>query len=336
MHFLTSAEAANANTAQNEPADQEQPLNQEQPVNQEEHLSQEENLNQLNHAQPAHEEELVTQEQSSHQEGSVHQQGEPLHENQPSSHNQHASQNQSANQHVPQGVEEENDVDNVENFQQLDPAVSLSEYQERQGILKLNNPTDEISILHQKISRELSKQVGIDKLSPFRRHLIVYSSLYYTLSHQRHLPPESKASQRRQNLSKLQTRVVFTGDMFVETFGAITLNTSGIPNVIGSTLLVGSFAFKTILWLIDIHTRHEIKVSQSVFLRENKGWLEKYHGHVMDDEDRLLFLADEGRDERKESEDGDEVEEIEMERPRRQDTEADLGIVRRRSTMRTI
>ena len=77
--------------------------------------------------------------------------------------------------------------------------------------------------------------------------------------------------------------MVFTSDLFVETFGAITLNTSGIPNVVGFGLLLGSAAFMTLQSLFDLCTRHDVMVSQSDFLKSNKGWLEEHHGYLMAD-----------------------------------------------------
>lgn len=110
----------------------------------------------------------------------------------------------------------------MESFQYLGQDLALSEYEQRQRSFETDEPMNENSILHQNISRELSKQVGIGELSPFRRHLIVYSSLLYTLERQRQLCRTTKLYRIHQYLLKPQTKVVFTSDLFVATFVAIT------------------------------------------------------------------------------------------------------------------
>lgn len=227
----------------------------------------------------------------------------------------------------------EDDVDDMETSQHLGRELALSEYDQRQRSYGTDEPTNETNILHQKISQELSKQVGIGGLSPFYRHLIVYSSLRYTLEKQRELRHPTKLHRIRQVLSKLPTWFIFTSDLLVETFAAIAINMDGFLNLFGNSLLIISAGFKILQSLDDLLIRCNIMKFQSDFLKLNKDWLEEHHSHLMEDDDPVLFLINEQPG--KETATSDGLDEIDAEPPRRQDTEGDIGIVGHNSTDRT-
>lgn len=69
---------------------------------------------------------------------------------------------------------------------------------------------------------------------------------------------------------------------------------------------------------------------QSDYLTSNKDFLKKYHSHLMEDDDPLFFLTDEQPEKKKATSDG--LNEIDVEPPKRQDTEADIAIGRHIST----
>ena len=160
------------------------------------------------------------------------------------------------------------DLNDTTNGLYLSPELALSEYEERQRSPALHESSQETNDLHQAMSYELSKQVGIEELSPFRRHLIAYSSLCYTLEERRRLRI------RKLYYSSRCRAFWFTVNMYLEIVSGTLIARS---NIAAFYLIVFPFAFSMCCSVSDLRRRRHAMESRFDWLQLHRKWLEKHH-----------------------------------------------------------